>query len=313
MPIASLLLLMLAALSGCAVTGPLRAPSQQMFLVDPEPRALGPLRPAPESDLHLAKVGVPVGTSVVLRSSIDMDANMRVGDERRSVDARFTLHSGRDRRIRSLGATGSGYRFQIDFLRDETITLADDKQSTELGPVHRKSYIMEVGPGGVDVHGNGLDAAMPRHDEEVETVLEDVGYFIPADEEGPSGPPITSASVTGILRKALAEEGMEIREANASFNGMREIAGVPCAVFHVTAAAVYRKAEPDGSMTFEMTLSGEYAFRLADGLEAELFLSGTTLLTGHIDRPFGSIPLFALGLARIHIAATVATPQQPGT
>jgi hypothetical protein len=306
---ASLLLLMLAALSGCAATGPLVAPSQQRFLVDPEPRTLGPLRPASESDVRIVKTGVPVGTRVAIKSAIDMDAMMRVGDERRSVDVRITTHDGRVRQIQRLDAEGPNYRFRIDFLHDETITLVNEERKRETGPVHRKGYIMDVGPGGADVHT--LNADMPRLDEEVDVVLKEAGYFPAAEQGGPSGPPITSESVTDTLREALSAAGVEIRDAKASFKGVREIAGVPCAVFHVTTDGVMRKVEPDKSMALEMRVSGEYAFRLTDGLEAELFLTGTMLITGELHMHSTLIPLRAAGHVRIHVAATVREPNAP--
>jgi hypothetical protein len=60
-----------------------------------------------------------------------------------------------------------------------------------------------------------------------------------------------------------------------------------------------------------MRVSGEYAFRLTDGLEAELFLTGTMLITGELHMHSTLIPLRAAGHVRIHVAATVREPNAP--
>ena len=112
-------------------------------------------------------------------------------------------------------------------------------------------------------------------------------------------------------RKVLERKGMEVQYVTASFKGVREIAGTPCAIFDLSVAAVIRETEEDQSTVVELKLSGEYALRLADGWEAELLLTGSTHTTGHIRKNGAAIWVNAAGLARLHVAVTYREPELP--
>jgi hypothetical protein len=307
------LILALAALSGCAQTlsGPVAAPSQPLFLAGPEPRALGPLQLVSEADVQIVEKDAPTGTIAVEKTSIDMDTMVRASNGARSVDFRLTHHKGRVLRVQSLGVTEQGsFRFRLDYLQDATIALEEgEERSTKTGPTLGKSYVMEVGRMGPRVFT--AEGGAPRPDE-VDLVLEDgkdLLYLVaPRD---PSAPPVTSELIAVTTRKALGRKGVEVGYVTASFKGVREIAGTPCAIFDLSVRAVMRKTEPDQSTVVEMTLSGEYALRLADGWEAELLLTGSTLTTGHILKNGAVIQVRAAGLARFHVAATYREPELP--
>lgn len=86
--------------------------------------------------MHVYKNDVPSGTSAMERSSIDMDAVVRVGNEVRSIDVRFIEHHGRVRRVQALGTTDDGVsRFRVEYLSDGKIKLVGEERSTETSPV----------------------------------------------------------------------------------------------------------------------------------------------------------------------------------
>jgi hypothetical protein len=306
------LILALASLAGCAQfpRGPLAAPSQPMYLADPEPRALGPLQPVSQSDVQIVSKDVPAGTIAVQKISLDMDTTVRVGNEDRGIEMRVTQHQGSVHRVQRLGVTAQGlHRFRLDYLRDKTITLAGEDRSSKTSPALGKSYVVEVGRQTARVFTANGYIPPPK---EVEVVLKDGRHLLYlVAEAGPSNPQLTAELIALSVRKQLDRAGMEVEDVKASWKGVREIAGTPCAVFDISMVAAMRKIEPDESLVIEMRLSGEYALRVADGREAELFLTGSTLATGSISKNGVEIPVRTAGLARLHLAITYQEPVLP--
>jgi hypothetical protein len=304
MPLVSALFLALATLSGC-VRGPLAAPSPQMFLVAPAPRTVGPLQPASESEVRIRKQEALAGTVAMETTSLDMDAMVRIGNESRSIDVRFTEHQGRVRRVVALDATEeASSRFRIDYLRDEAISLMGDERSTETSPTSGKSYLVEVTPLGARV-------SAPGGSSEVDAFVDSTRYVPLVSAGNPSDEPLSAELVARAARESLVREGIDVQDVKASLIGIREIGGARCAIFHVRLVGSLERVKPDERLSIEMSLSGEYAVRLADGWDAELFLTGTTRLTGSVEKYETSIPVNAAGLARLHIAVTYRLPPTP--
>jgi hypothetical protein len=310
---AGALLLAVAALSGCveAYSGPVVAPSEPMFIGDSEPRALGPLQRVAESDVHLVRKDVPFGTIAVSTSTFDMDTTVRASNALRTVEMRFTEHQGRAMRVQSLEETPEGFfRFRLEYLKDKSISLPEETEDAKPSPVAGNTYFLEVGFEGARAVGDGgriLDA------DEIKILKEDIGYLrsLVANKNHETDAPVTVDSVTQSVREAFDREGMEVEDIKVSYKGVRSVGGEPCVVFDIRVASVMRKSEPDRNVVIRLKLAGEYARRVADGWEADGFLTGTTTTTGSIIKDGDVIRVDAAGHARIHIAVKYRLPDMP--
>jgi hypothetical protein len=309
---AGALLLALAALSGCveAYNGPVVAPSEPMFLGDARPRAVGPLKRVAESDVRIVRKDVPTGTTAVLTSSFDMDTTVRAGTAFRTLEKRFTEHKGRAARVQSLGETLEGwFRFRIDYLKDKTISVPEEPKDAKPSPVAGNSYLIELGIEDARIVADG--GRIPDEDE-LAILREDGGLLrslIAKTNEADSL--VNTELVTQSVRRAFTREAMEVEHLKVSFMGVRSVAGVPCAIFDIRVTSVIRKSEPDASLVVRLTLAGEYARRMDDGWEAELYLTGTAITTGTVFVEGNAVQINAAGHARFHIAATYRLPDLP--
>jgi len=302
---AGALLLAIAALSGCveAYGGPVVAPSEPMFIGGSEPRALGPLQRVAESDVHLVRKDVPLGTIAVSTTTFDMDTTVRASSALRSVEIRVTEHQGRAIRVQSLDESLEGFfRFRLEYLKDKSISLPEETEGAKPSPVAGNTYLVKVGFDGARVVGDG--GRIPDADE-LKILEEDIGYLcsLVATKNDETDAPVTVDSVTLSVRKAFDREGMEVEDIKVSYKGVRSVAGEPCVIFDIHVASVMRKSEPDQNLVVRMKLAGEYARRVADGWEAEVFLTGTAITTGSIIKDGDVIRVNAAGHVRIHLAA----------
>jgi hypothetical protein len=321
------LALAVASLTGCAATSdamrpdassaelsPIAPPSEPTLLAAPAPRKLGPLRPASEAELELTAKSVPFGTVATELLSVDTDTSVRAIGPEMIVNSRVTEHRGRLRRKQVLGVTPQGLvRVQVDYLRDATILLNDGKKVATAKPVEGKSYVLDVGPGGIRVFT--IDGYTPSA-EEISIVLEDHKQVVSPSERrtdtedaaalrpASERPLSASDKVSATVRRSFENNGFRVRHVAASLKGVRELAGTPCAIFNVEVLAKKAEISDEETITTEMRLSGEYSIRLGDGWEAELLLQGTVTADGEVTVEGTPVRINTAGLTRIHVATT---------
>lgn len=296
---------------GGAAVRPLAAPSPPMFLAAAPGRSIGPLRPATEAEISLVKKALPLGAVVNELFTMDADTAMRVTGARRAVDLRLTEHEHRRRSIRLVGPTAEGlFRYRVTYVEDVAKKVDKGRVLTENSPVHGRSYVIDVGPGGVRVFTADGYTPSPA---EVLLVQKDYAAHTrkrPSEEglrraprELAEPPPAPSpvAEVTELLRRSLEAGGMVVETLDVDLRGVREQDGVPCAVFGVTMRGQKDEMKGATAARAAVELSGEYAVRLVDGWEAELVMGGPRRITGTVDVNGQQVSFDSMGQMRMWV------------
>jgi hypothetical protein len=268
---------------------------------------VGALRPATEADLSLVKKNVPFGALVQEMFSTDSDTAARIAGPQRTVDLRVTEHAHRIRSVRLVGSTREGMlRSLVTYQEDLTQKLERGRVVSRPSAVHGRSYVLDVGPGGVRVLTPDGYTPSPA---EVQIVQEDYAKHRrkrPVDEtlrRAPRDlpPPVPSpvAAVTGQLRRSLEDAGITVHDLRVEVRGVREHDGVPCAVFAVAMRGHTDEAKNGTMLRSAVDLSGEYSVRLSDGWDAELALQGLRRVSGSVRESGATVGVDSVGHLRV--------------
>ncbi len=273
---------------------PILPPVHPIRLASPEERGLGPLRQVAETEVRLVRKPQPAGTVTVERSAFDTDTIVRIADPRQYTDVRRVAHREITRSLQAVGVVDDGFfRFRVQYPRDTSMWLERGEKQTKSSPVVGKTYLLDVGPSGVRAL---TEKSITPSSEELAVIEEDYSKMggnpkqeASSDEDAPlragarsisSGgePPPRSPSevATDLLQKLISDNGFTIEHVSATFMGVRDVEGTPCALFQAKIVAQKQAAMDEKTTWSDLRVGGEYALRLEDGWVAELLVSGVS-------------------------------------
>lgn len=281
-------------------------PTPPQYITGMPPRNVGTLRPATEQELALVKKKLPFGALVHEMYSVDSDTVARLTGER-VVDVRAVEHEHRIKTVRLVGPTREGMlRSLVTYLNDVDQKVEQGRVVSRPSAVHGRSYVVDVGPGGVRVFTTEGYTPTPV---EVQIVQQDYDKHRrtrPADEplrrtarDLPPPVPSPVAAVTADLRRQMEDAGITVYDLRVAVRGIREVDGVPCAVFGVTVRGHKDESQDGTTVRAAVDLSGEYSVRLEDGWDAELILEGLRRVSGAVRVRGTAVAVDSIGRLRV--------------